>query len=167
VGHEGGGLVVVVLGDLEEAGEVVLVDLLLAGQVGGEGLAGEEAVETLAEVDVGLAVEEDEVVVSEELGGDIDDARLDVAGRVEDLAREVAGGSDDNEPGEDVSVIIRRDIGEDIIGGTYLWKTETQLRSPLAHLAWYSWNLGSMDCRKGPMKGSFMAGPTIEPFCMM
>ena len=110
------------------------------------------------------AVEEDEVVVSEELGGDVDDAGLDVAGRVEDLARKVAGGGDDNEPGE---CVLATEDGEIIMRVTYLWKTETQLRSPLAHLAWYSWNLGSMDCRKGPMKGSFMAGPTIEPFCMM
>jgi hypothetical protein len=46
-----------------------------------------------------------------------------------------------------------------------LWKTETQLRGPLAHFAMYSSNFGSIDWRKGPMSGVFHAGPTIEPFC--
>lgn len=53
----------------------------------------------------------------------------------------------------------------DRAGGAYLWKTETQLNSPLSHLALYSWNLGLTDCKKGPMKGIFHEGPTMEPFC--
>lgn len=50
---------------------------------------------------------------------------------------------------------------------TYLWKTETQLSSPLAHLAAYSSNLGFTDWRKGPMKGILKAGPTMDPFLEM
>jgi hypothetical protein len=47
--------------------------------------------------------------------------------------------------------------------GAYLWKTETQLRGPDAHFAWYLVKSGLTDSRKGPMKGAFHAGPTIEP----
>ena len=50
---------------------------------------------------------------------------------------------------------------------TYLWKTETQESSPLAHLAAYSSNLGFTDWRKGPMKGILKAGPTMDPFFEM
>ena len=98
LGHEGDGLAAGVLGDLEELFKVGPVHLLLAGQVAVEGPLGEEAVEALAEVDVGLAVQEDEVIGSEELVGDIDDAGLDVRGRVEDLAGHVPGRGDDDEP---------------------------------------------------------------------
>ena len=52
-------------------------------------------------------------------------------------------------------------------GGTYLWKTETQLRGPLYHLATYSWNFGFTDWRNGPMKGSFNGGPTMLPLFQM
>lgn len=47
---------------------------------------------------------------------------------------------------------------------SYLWKTDTQLRGPEAHLAWYLVKSGRTDSRNGPMKGAFHAGPTIEPF---
>lgn len=47
--------------------------------------------------------------------------------------------------------------------GPYLWKTETQLRGPDNHFAWYLVKSGFTDSRKGPMKGVFHAGPTIEP----
>jgi hypothetical protein len=50
---------------------------------------------------------------------------------------------------------------------TYLWNTETQLRGPLNHFPWYSSNLGFIDWRKGPMKGIFHDGPTIEPLLEM
>lgn len=50
---------------------------------------------------------------------------------------------------------------------TYLWKTETQLSSPLAHFAWYSSNFGFTDSRKGPMNGIFQEGPTMEPLFLM
>jgi hypothetical protein len=52
-------------------------------------------------------------------------------------------------------------------GPAYLWKTETQLRGPLNHFPWYSSNLGFIDWRKGPMKGIFHDGPTIEPLLEM
>jgi hypothetical protein len=52
-------------------------------------------------------------------------------------------------------------------GGTYLWKTDTQLSSPLAHLALYSSNLGLTDSRNGPMKGILKNGPAREPFWWM
>lgn len=48
-----------------------------------------------------------------------------------------------------------------------MWKTETQLRSPLAHFALYSENLGLTDSRKGPMKGILNRGPTIDPLSHM
>ena len=53
------------------------------------------------------------------------------------------------------------------IGAHYLWKTETQLNSPLAHFALYSWNFGLTDSRKGPMKGILNLGPTMEPLFQM
>jgi hypothetical protein len=52
-------------------------------------------------------------------------------------------------------------------GPAYLWNTETQLRGPLNHFPWYSSNLGFIDWRKGPMKGIFHDGPTIEPLLEM
>lgn len=45
----------------------------------------------------------------------------------------------------------------------YLWNTETQLRSPLAHFALYSSIFGYTDERNGPKNGAFQAGPTILP----
>jgi hypothetical protein len=84
------------LGELHPAFEVVVVDLLLAWQVLLECLAGEEAVEALAVVYVCAAVEEDPVLGTKELVCRIDDARLDEVGRVEDLARHVASGGDNN-----------------------------------------------------------------------
>jgi hypothetical protein len=90
LGHEGDGLVASILGDLEEASEVCIIDLLLTGQVQLESLAGEETVETLAVVDMSLAIEEDPVGRTKEFVGDINDAGLDVGGGVEDLAGHVA-----------------------------------------------------------------------------
>lgn len=100
LGHEGDGLAAGFLGDIDEALKVCLVDLLLARQVELEGLAGEETVETLAEVDVSLTVEEDPVVMSEKLVGDIDNTRLDIGRRVKNLAGKISGGGNDDEPGE-------------------------------------------------------------------
>lgn len=88
------------LRELDEALVVLVVDLLLAGQVLLERLAGEQAVETLAVVDVSFAVEEDPVLGAEELVCGIDDAGLDEVGRVEDFAGHVTGRGDDNEPEE-------------------------------------------------------------------
>ena len=116
--HEGDVLALVLdLGELDEALVVLVVDLLLAGEVLLERLTGEQAVKTLAVVDVGLAVEEDPVLRAEELVGGIDDAGLDEGGRVEDFAGHVAGRGDNDEPvgqlsacahGEHASTMWRR-----------------------------------------------------------
>lgn len=50
---------------------------------------------------------------------------------------------------------------------TYLWKTDTQLRGPLAHCARYESNLGCSAWMKGPMRGILKVGPAMEPFCLM
>lgn len=97
--HEWDGLAASVFGDLEELLEVGAVDVFLAGEVDVESGAGEEAVEALAEVDVGFAVEEDPAVGAEELVGHVDDAGPGEGGGVEDLAGHVACGGDDDEPG--------------------------------------------------------------------
>lgn len=52
-------------------------------------------------------------------------------------------------------------------GRSYLWKTETQLRGPDSHFAWYLLKSGLTDSRNGPMKGAFHMGPTIEPLFQM
>lgn len=83
--HEGNRLVASVLGGLQELLEVLLVNLLLTGQVRSQGLASEEAVESLTEVDMGLAVEEHPVGGAKELVGGVDNAGLNVSGGVEDL----------------------------------------------------------------------------------
>lgn len=101
LGHERNRLSVVFLGNIDKLVKVLLVDLFLAGQVAFESLAGKETVEALAEVNVSLAIEEDPVVMTEELVGDIDDTRLDVGGRVENLAGEISGGGNHNEPAKD------------------------------------------------------------------
>lgn len=98
LGHKRNRLVAIVLCDLNEALEVAIIHLVLTGKVHLEGAAGEEAIEALTEVDVGLAIEEDPVVVSQKLGGDVDYSRLDVAGRVEDLASHITGGGNNDEP---------------------------------------------------------------------
>lgn len=101
LGHPGDGLEVGGFGDVDKGLEVAVVHLLLAGEVDLEGATGEEAVETLAEVNVGLAVEEDPVVGTEKLVSDIDDAGLDEGGRVKHLAGHVAGRGDDDKLVED------------------------------------------------------------------
>jgi hypothetical protein len=102
--HERNGLAASILGHLEEVLEVSVVGLLLTGQVKLESLAGEETVEALAEIDMGLSVKENPVVVSKKLRGNVDDCRLDISGRVEDLASHITGGSNDNEPKEPMLV---------------------------------------------------------------
>lgn len=62
-----------------------------------------------------------------------------------------------------LSEILAREMGKGQLAATYLWKTDTQLSGPLAHLPIYSDHLGSIDWRKGPMKGAFHDGPAIEP----
>jgi hypothetical protein len=100
--HEGDVLALVGdLGELDEALVVLVVDFLLAGQVLLERLAREEAVEALAVVDVGLAVEEDPVLGPQQLVRGVDHAGLDEVGRVEDLAGHVARRGDDDELVED------------------------------------------------------------------
>jgi hypothetical protein len=96
--HERNGLVIGLLRDTEEAVEVTVVQVLLAGEIRLEGSAGEETVKALAKIDVGLAVKEYPVVVTEELVGDIDDARLNETGGVEDLPGHITGGRNDDEP---------------------------------------------------------------------
>jgi hypothetical protein len=131
--HERNGLAAGVLGHLEEVLEVSVVSLLLTGQVKFESLAGEETIETLAEINMSLSVEENPVVVSKKLRGNVDDCGLDIGRRVEDLASHITSGSDNDKPKElhvsTVNVLLpyRR---------PYLWKIETQLRGPLLHLAW-------------------------------
>ena len=53
------------------------------------------------------------------------------------------------------------------LDSSYLWKTETQLNSPLAHFALYLLKSGLTDSRKGPINGIFHVGPTIDPFSHM
>ena len=98
--HERNRLATSILGNLQELFEISPVNLMLAGEIAFKSLASEEAVETLAEVDVGFAVKEDPVIVSEELVCDIDDAGLDVGRRVEDFASHITSRGKDNEPGE-------------------------------------------------------------------
>lgn len=52
-------------------------------------------------------------------------------------------------------------------GVSYLWKTETQLRGPEHHFAWYFLKSGLTDSRNGPMKGVLSVGPTIDPLFQM
>lgn len=98
VGHEGNGLSAGVLGDVEEGLEVAVVHLLLSGEVDLESAASEEAVETLAELDVGGTIEENPIIGAEQLVGDIDDAGLDITGAVEDLTGHIASRGNDDEP---------------------------------------------------------------------
>lgn len=108
--HEGDVLALVLdLGQLDEALVVLVVDLLLAGEVLLERLAGEEAVEALAVVDVGLAIEEDPVLGAQELVGGVDDTRLDEVRRVEDLAGHVTRRGNDDEPGGGLSACAQEE----------------------------------------------------------
>ena len=136
LGHKGNRLAAIVLGDLDESLEVLLIHLLLARQVELKGLAGEETVQSLAEIDVGLTVEEDPVVGAKELVGNIDDARLDVHRGIEHLTGHVSGRSDNDEPGAICQFGCFHLVGLwKSSGVAHLWKTETQLRGPLTHLA--------------------------------
>ena len=63
----------------------------------------EQTVQPLAIVDVILAIEKDPICRPEQLLRNINHARLDVSGGVEDLAGHVASGGDNNEPGVPVS----------------------------------------------------------------
>ena len=167
LGHEGDGLVVGLVADIKEPLEVGLVHLLLSWQIARKSLLGEEGVQSLSEIDVGFAVKEYPVVCTEQLVCDIDDTGLDVGGGVEDLSSHIAGRCNNDEPRNYQPSVSG--FAYELFGGwgNYLWKTETQLRGPLSHLPRYSSNLGSMDCKKGPMKGSFHEGPTMEPLLVM
>jgi hypothetical protein len=99
--HERNRLSTSVLGHLEEVLEVSVVSLLLTGQVKFESLAGEETIETLAEINMSLSVEENPVVVSKKLRGNVDDCGLDIGRRVEDLASHITSGSDNDKLVED------------------------------------------------------------------
>lgn len=50
---------------------------------------------------------------------------------------------------------------------TYLWKTDTQLRGPLAHCSRYPSNFGWSAWMNGPMSGNLKVGPAMEPFRLM
>lgn len=63
-------------------------------------MAGKEAVQSLTELDMGLSVQEDPVVLAEQLVSDVHDAGLDVGGRVEDLPRQITARSDHDKPGQ-------------------------------------------------------------------
>lgn len=97
-GHPGSGLEVVLLRDAQETGVVLVVNLFHAREVEGKSLASEKTVETLAEFNVVFAVQEDPVVGTKKLVRNVHNTRLNVGGRVEDLARHVASGCDNNEP---------------------------------------------------------------------
>ena len=117
VGHEGNGLPTGVLGDIEEGLEVAVVHLLLSGKVDLKSLASEEAVETLAELDVSGTIEEHPVVGAEELVGDIDDAGLRITGAVEDLTGHITGRGNDDEP----VVLSRQPLRFGILGAIRIW----------------------------------------------
>lgn len=98
--HERNGFSTGFLGHLEEALEVSVVHLLLARKIDLESLAREQSVQTLAELYVGLAVQEHPVVGTEELVGDIDDAGLDKGGSVEHLTGHITGRGNDDKPAQ-------------------------------------------------------------------
>lgn len=96
--HPGDWLVVVVGGLLDEHAKVPVVDAVEQGHVDAQCLSGEEAVEALAVLDMVLAIEEDPVGLAEQLVSRVDDAGLDVHGRVEHFAGHVTGRCDHDEP---------------------------------------------------------------------
>src|SRR4051812_45667470 len=91
------------LGFVYKSLEVIIVDLLLAGEILVESLASKETIQTLAVIDVSLPIEEDPVLRAEKLVGGINDARLDKVGRIEDFAGHVASRGDDDKPTKLVS----------------------------------------------------------------
>ena len=92
-----------------------------------------------------LAIQEHPVILAEQLMRRIDDTGFDIGRRVKDLPGHVTGGCDDDEPMEVWYQPLSQRRNDTRLGNTYLWKTETQLSSPLSHLALYSWNLGLTD----------------------
>jgi hypothetical protein len=115
--HERLGLAIVGLGHLKPLGEVLPVHLLLAREVDFEGATGEQAVQTLAVVDMRAAVEEDPVGRAEQLVSGIDDARLDKRRRIEDLAGDITGRRNDDKPitGQSATGFDRGRTGRDIL----------------------------------------------------
>ena len=88
--HEGHRLASSILGDLKESGKIALILGFLSREIAFERPASEKIVETLAVIDVRLSIQEDPAVLSQDLGSDIDDTRLDILGGVENLSGEVA-----------------------------------------------------------------------------
>lgn len=82
---------------MEEALVVVIVDLFHARHVAGESRARKQAIETLAELDMVLAIQKHPVGLSEKFVSGIDDTGLDIGRRVENLAGHVTSRSDNNE----------------------------------------------------------------------
>ena len=126
-------------GLLEEALEKLVEDLLEAREVARQSLAGKQTVQTLPVLDVLLAIQEHPVGLAEKLVGGIDDTGLHVAGRVEDLARRIARRGNHDKPGGKCEPIDSAgERAEVYCWVAHLWKTETQLNSPLSHFALYS-----------------------------
>jgi hypothetical protein len=97
-----------ILRKLDPPLEVLVVDLLLGREVLGDVLASEQSVQTLAVIDVRLSIQEHPVAGTEDFLRDIDDAGINVHRRVEDLAREITSGRDDNESRKQSATAIGR-----------------------------------------------------------
>jgi hypothetical protein len=87
---------------------------------------------------VGFSRDEDPGVVADDVFCDGDDAGFCEAGGFEDLVGDVAVGYENDEPFSPMLVYFLQRTLFTLLGqgrklGTYLWKTETQLRGPLAH----------------------------------
>ena len=61
-------------------------------------MTGKKAVQALAKVDMGLAIQKDPIGRAQKLVSGVHDTGFDEGGRVEDLAGEITAGRDHNEP---------------------------------------------------------------------
>lgn len=158
--HEGSWLVVTLFAHSQEFLEVFVVDLLLTWKIYFQCLTGEQAIETFPIINVGFAIQENPIGRSKDFGSDVYDSRLHESGRIEDFSGKISLGCDDNKSAWNVSVEFNQEDAD----MTDLWKTETQLKSALSHLALYFLKSGLTDSKKGPIKGIFQAGPTMPYF---
>jgi len=122
LGHPWGRFVVEGGGLLKETLVVAVEDLLSAGEVHSQSLASEQSVETLAVIDVGLAIQEDPVGLSEKLVCGIHNTGLDVGGRVEDLPGHITSRGNHDEPAEALLVEIFKIPGASEISGQKLYQ---------------------------------------------
>jgi hypothetical protein len=79
-----------------------------------------------------FSIQEDPVFGAKKFGGNINDAWLDKSGSIEDFPSKIPRGSNDNKS-ENSRLVLH--VMELAAQTTYLWNTDTQLRSPVAHLA--------------------------------